>query len=349
MAALALAMLGGCSGNADLAANNTMAGPGDYAEANAAATDMTTDDALIVGGSGPDGNEAGNGSADALIVGGSGPDGNEAGNVTIGPAIRPMARSAPGPGENETGTRPISPRIRPLARAAPGSGGDETGNVSAAEPVAAGAGGTVYCDLIQDNIPAAECEHYRQVWARLETGEGALDAPPAMTRGVAQIVSFALTRASAPVRAGEMLDSAPEKTAAVRVGRRMAARLEGESFTIDPAGLVERDLFAGGAGRWDWTVTPTRGGPQRLRLGVYVIVRSPDGASRENLIRTLSHDINVAVAKGDQRKDAIRESKSWLDLANEWLLALAALVGGGLLAVWLAIRKFRAPKGGKEE
>ena len=325
MAALALAMLGGCSGAPNDAANNSMAGPEDYAEANAAASDMTTDDALIVGGSRPDGSEAGNGSADALIVGSSGPDGNEAGNLTIRPAIRPMARAAPGPG------------------------GDETGNVSAAEPGAAGAGGTVYCDLIQDNIPAAECEHYRQVWARLETGEGALDAPPAMTRGVAQIVSFALTRASAPVRAGEMLDSAPEKTAAVRVGRRMAARLEGEGFTIDPAGLVERDLFAGGAGRWDWTVTPTRGGPQRLRLGVYVIVRSPDGASRENLIRTLSHDIDVAVAKGDQRKDAIRESKSWLELANEWLLALAALVGGGLLALWLAIRKFRGPKGGKEE
>lgn len=280
MAALALAMLGGCSGAPNEAANNTMADPRDYAEANAAATDMTTDDALIVGGSRPDGNEAGN-AADA-------PDGSRA-------------------------------------------------------------GGTVYCELIQDSVPAAECEHYRQVWTRLETGEAALDAPPAMTRGVAATVSFALARASSGAAAGDMLDSAPEKTAAVRVGRRMAARLEGEGFTIDPAGLVERDLFAGGAGRWDWTVTPTRGGPQRLRLGVYVIVRSPDGASRENLIRTLSHDIDVAVAKGDRRKDAIRESKTWLELANEWLLALAALVGGGLLAVWLAIRKFRAPKGGKEK
>jgi hypothetical protein len=199
----------------------------------------------------------------------------------------------------------------------------------------------VYCARVQDRISAADCAYYEEVWGRMERGQAAIDVPPQMVRGTPVRVSFAVNRAEAEVSANEMLDSSPEQTAQIRVGRRMAVQLQGEGFTVEPQGLVERDLGPGGAERWDWTVTPQRRGRLTLTFSAYVVMR-PGGAERsQSLIRTLAREVDVTVSPADVTKDAITESKGWFELTTGWLVALTALIGTGLLGLWVAIRQWR--------
>lgn len=211
--------------------------------------------------------------------------------------------------------------------------------------------GSEYCEVIQDRVSASECAYYREAWGRLETGRGALDLPDeGLVLNQQAMVSFALARPQSPGRPGsvgdpaEILDTAPEKAGNVRVGRRMAVRLSGEGFTIDPPGLVEKDLSAGGAARWDWRVTPTRGGRGRLTVSAYVIVQPPGGPRGESLIRTLSQPVEVAVTREQRARNVVEKSKSWLELLTGWLGALAAFIGVGIVGVVVAIRKLRKNK-----
>jgi hypothetical protein len=205
-----------------------------------------------------------------------------------------------------------------------------------------------FCNIIQDRIPAAECDYYQEVWNRLGSGQAAFDVPQVMRRGVTAQVSFALVRAEqgsdASAAAASLLDSAPERSATIRVGRRMAVNLSGEGFRIEPQGLQERDLGPGGQARWDWRVTPEVRGHKTLTISAYVVVQPPNGPRTENLIRTLSQEVDVDVSASDRAKDIAEASKSWLGIANEWLLALAALIGGGVLALILALRRVRRKK-----
>jgi hypothetical protein len=202
-----------------------------------------------------------------------------------------------------------------------------------------------FCEILQDRIPPAECAYYREIWSRLSPGRGALDVPQQMMRDQSYRVSFALTRSSAPEAAESFLDSPAERTATLRIGRRMAVRLDGEGFTIRPDGLTERDTAAAGAARWDWSVTPQRRGRLTLTLSAYVVVQPPDGERAENLIRTLSQNVEVEVPRNLRAKEKIEESKAFLGLATEWLVALAAAIGVGAFGVWTAIRKFGGSRG----
>jgi hypothetical protein len=217
---------------------------------------------------------------------------------------------------------------------------------------AAAADPLVYCDVSNDRIRASECAYNREAFARLDPGRAALDVPQRMTRGEPVQVSLALTRATEGrpreiEDPQEHLDTKAEVTRSVRVGRRMGVMLQGEGFTIAPQGLIERDLLAGDAARWDWTVTPTRGGPGRLTATAYAIVTAANGRRTERLLRAFHEDVEIDVGIGDRTRDIIKDSKGWLELSTEWLVALTALIGTGLFGLVLAIRKFRRrPAGG---
>lgn len=228
-----------------------------------------------------------------------------------------------------------------------------SGNV--AQNQSAAADGSEYCEVIQDRVPASECAYYREAWARLETGRGALDLPEGgLALNVPATVSFALARPESAARPGavtdpgQLLDTAPEQAGTVRVGRRMAVRLSGEGFTIDPPGLIEKDLASAGAARWDWRVTPTQSGRRRLTVSAYVIVQPPGGPRGENLMRTLSQEVEVGVTREQRARDMVEKSKSWLELLTGWLGALAAFIGVGIFGVVVAIRKFRKNKAGRD-
>jgi hypothetical protein len=227
-----------------------------------------------------------------------------------------------------------------MSNMAAGNSSDPTGNYTS--------GGStptkqelVYCPRIQDRATAADCSYYEEVWVRLERGQAAIDTPPHMVRGISTRVSFAINRADAGVSAEELLDSAPEQTAQIRVGRRMAVQLQGEGFTVEPQGLMERDLGPGGAERWDWTVTPQRRGRLTLTFSAYVVIQPSGGERTQSLLRTLTREVEVSVRPADLTKDAMKESKAWFELTTGWLVALTALIGTGLLGLWLAIRKWR--------
>ena len=207
----------------------------------------------------------------------------------------------------------------------------------------------VACAVIQDMVPQEECDYYAQIKASLQTGEGAISAPSEMVRGEQTTVSFAVSRYPDRTSAEDVLGSAPgEDTSAeefdLKVGRKMAALLQGEGFEIDPEGLVQKDLFFGDAARWEWKVTPVRAPRHRLTLTAYVVVSTPDGSNKENLLRTVTRDIRVTVPMGAQVQDFMDDSGSWFGRINAWLLLLAGLVSGGIFALWTALKAFRRPQ-----
>jgi hypothetical protein len=200
-----------------------------------------------------------------------------------------------------------------------------------------------YCPLLRDRVRDAVCNYYQEIWNNLEMGEAALAAPSEMTRGEAYRVSFVLMRESAHLKLDELLASTPDRTVTTRIGRRMAVELTGEGFTVEPKGIIKKDLFVGDGARWDWTVTPVRGPKHELTVSAYVVIESPDNSESENLIKTVSQTIDIDVPATARLGDLMDDSITGMGRANRWLLALATLLGGAL-AVWLAIRKFRAPK-----
>lgn len=267
------------------------------------------------------------------------------------PAPMPvMAMPPPPPPPPPADGNAALPDANEMAAANAVEGNEVAGNMADGNSTAAPADTRIYCDVTHDRISAADCAYNREVWGRLDPGRAALDAPPAMTRGHAERVSFALTRAAEGhphdiQNPAELLDTPPEMTTGTRVGRRMAVRLDGVGFTIEPAGLVERDLVAGGAARWDWTVTPLEGGHRRLTISAYAIVQAANGQRGENLIRTLSRDVEVRVSRDVQVEDWLDWSKRMIERFNAWLLAVAALIGGGVYGVVVAIRKVRGRRG----
>ena len=206
--------------------------------------------------------------------------------------------------------------------------------------------GRIYCDVIADFASSADCDYYRALSSRLESGSAALNAPARMTRGVPAQVEFAIARPPSPDRpaavdnATDLLTGDPTLTKAIPVGRRMAVQLEGEGFTIAPEGLREADLGITGGARWQWRVTPERGGSRRLVLSAYVIVEAPGGARGQHLIRTMHQDVEVAVAAGEQADSFFAGIIKWLGNLKNLLGALAAVVlaAVGLRAAW---RKYR--------
>lgn len=153
-----------------------------------------------------------------------------------------------------------------------------------------------------------------------------------------------VARPSTSTLLAEILDKKPEQVFKTRLGRFMAAELKGEGFVVEPRGKQKKDLFVSDTARWDWTVTPVRASRHKLTVSAYVVIKSPDGSDNENLIRTFHHDVVVHVPIGAKVADGMDDTIEWMGRANRWLLALAGLMSGGVLAVWLAFRKLKGDK-----
>lgn len=200
----------------------------------------------------------------------------------------------------------------------------------------------IYCGVIQDRVPRSECDYYEEIRENLAEGEAAIIAPDKMVRGEKTRVSFAITRDPRATPLKDVLPGEPSEKFKAKVARRMAAQLEGQGFTVEPSGIVHKDLFLGDAMRWDWVVTPLRARSHRLTLSAYVAVKTPEG-DKENLIRTVSRDVIVEVPVGTRVGDAMDDSVDWMGRGQNWLKALGGLIAA-LGAVWLAIRTFGKPQ-----
>lgn len=183
----------------------------------------------------------------------------------------------------------------------------------------------VFCPILQDRASRSDCDYFDQIWANLRTGTGAFDAPEEMTRGEMRTVSFAVAR-NESIPPAEVLGTAPDEQFKLKVARRMAALLQGEGFTIEPKAIQYQDLFIGEGARWEWQVTALKARRHRLSLSAYVVVASPDGKQKENLLKTVTRDIPVRVTWTQWYQDVVDDITSASNTTKGLLASLTALL-----------------------
>ena len=196
----------------------------------------------------------------------------------------------------------------------------------------------IYCELLRDRSTRAQCDYLQLVWSKLEVGTGGVDVPDSIVRGESGTVSFAISRSAdlSSTKMEDVLGAKADQQVRLKIGRRMAAQLQGDGFTIAPTGLQQRDLFVGDAARWDWQVTPDKARRYRLLLSAYVVVQAADGSSKESLLKTLELPLSVKVTWGQRIGDLMDDSEAWLTRGTNWIKALTVFLisVGGLIALF---------------
>ncbi len=200
----------------------------------------------------------------------------------------------------------------------------------------------IHCDVLNDRTTAAQCDYFKEIRAKLATGEAALDIPDPIVRGETATVSFVVTRDPASSPVGDLLGSAPDDQFKLKVGRWMAAQLRGDGFEIEPADLQLRDLFTGDGARWDWQVTPKRAPHYRLILSAYVVVGAADGTKKETLLKSIEREVPVQVTLGQRFDDFFKDSTAWLTSGTNWLKALAGFIAAAI-ALWFTVFRKKEP------
>jgi len=199
----------------------------------------------------------------------------------------------------------------------------------------------IYCDVLHDRASRSQCAYYSQIWSKFDIGAGGIHVPPSIVRGETATVSFAISRDENSASLSDALGSAPDTKVKLKVGRLMAADLQGDGFKIEPTGLQKRDLFLGDSTRWDWQVTPLKAPKYRLVLSAYVVVKAADGSEKESFLKALELPLPVTITWGQRVSDFMDDSLAWLTKGTNWLKALTAflLALGGLFAVFRARKK----------
>ncbi|UZK66771.1 hypothetical protein [Sphingomonas sp. M1-B02] len=267
--------------------------------------------------------------------------------VEMGEVLEPMVPTPVPPrrpaeaGPNWSARAPASaPRTR-----------SQSGRLAA---VAAPGDGVVACDVVNDDVPEAECRDYERQKARLAPGLMSFDPPTTMLVGMSYelTLSVGLAANAEAVRAVVRQEGRRLEERAIPVGKYMTASLSGGAFQIESTGQEgpARTLGADRSDVWQWRVTPLAKGKQRLLLTVSVEAMGPGGARSRFALVTRPIEIAVEVspadaqkAKADDREKRLKQGTSMLNLLRDWLMALAAVIAaaGG---VWLGIRRFGREK-----
>jgi hypothetical protein len=194
----------------------------------------------------------------------------------------------------------------------------------------------VDCPVLHDMTTAAECRYFTALYRNARSGAGGIDFPKEMTRGETRTISFAIS-AAAPGDGGsvtELLGTAPTQQFKLKVGRRMAALLQGDGFVIKPAGLQHRDLGIGDGARWDWQVTAQKALHHRLTLSAFIVAKAPGAGQAETLLQSKKLDITVRVTRMQKYQDFVDDAVS---VSNSTKLLIAALAA--VLTALIALRK----------
>jgi len=211
-------------------------------------------------------------------------------------------------------------------------------DMSAGPPTtAADDGPTEYCDIIDQDVSRGDCERYRQAKARLARGVAAFSVPGTMKRGETAVVELALARGADQEAVSEMVASEGRETepiSEVRVARYMAAELDGEGFTVAPAGVQRKDLFLSGSARWRWEITALKAKKHELALTVYAEIGGPDGQPKPQWTEVARRTVTVETTWGQTFGDGIEAAIAWLGRIENLLTALAAVLVALGIVIW---------------
>jgi hypothetical protein len=213
-----------------------------------------------------------------------------------------------------------------------------------------GGDGLISCDAVEDDVSPADCREFTRQKARLRPGMLAFDPPAKMTVNVTYDLTLSIGKAAdaEEVRADVRREGRRLEERAVQVGAFMTAKLTGTAFTIKLQGEepAERKLGADRREVWQWQVTPTQPGPQRLLLKVSADAVRADGQRHRFSLANRPVDVLVEVSASQRREnrakaleDSLGRGARVMSALEKWLIGLAALLAaaGG---AWLAVRKF---------
>lgn len=273
-------------------------------------------------------------------------------SATMGPEDPTTAPPEIRPPKTASGGSTI-PRDRPSNSAGPPvtAGGTRTPVTGSAPAVArSNDDGLVSCDAVDDDVSAADCREFTRQKARLRPGMLAFDPPSRMTVGVTYDLTLSIGKAAdaEDVRADVRREGRRLEERTLQVGAFMTAQLTGTAFTIKLQGdqPAERKLGADRREIWQWQVTPTQPGAQRLLLKVSADAMRADGQRHRFSLSNRPVDVLVEVSASQRREsrakaieDSLGRGARVMSALEKWLIGLAALLAaaGG---AWLAIRKF---------
>lgn len=176
-----------------------------------------------------------------------------------------------------------------------------------------------------------------QILEKLEFGNIAFNAPPAINVDDTAIIQLLLGLATPVDALKQMIEAAGEKESArIQVSDRMEARLSGPNFAITAVTPEVQAVTRSAVTEWKWEVKPRSEGRQHLHLTLSVLI-NVDGTSTQRAIRTFDKEIEVVVTWDQQVGSFIKNNWQWL-----WAAILVPLMG------WLWGRKKGAKPGVSE-
>ena len=183
----------------------------------------------------------------------------------------------------------------------------------------------------------------RSLFSGLERAEYAFNAPQEMALAKPQTIALVIDT-TGQTDFGDELMALPGATVQgeTPISLLMEAEIVGPAFEITPSGRQRRELSQLNPTRWDWEVTPTRGGQHQLEVSLYVIASKGGESIGEEKALAERQIITVTVSPLNQVTAFIAKIDP--------ILAFFVAIGGAIAAVlaWFGIKSWRDVSG-KEE
>ncbi|QIB65141.1 PRC-barrel domain-containing protein [Kineobactrum salinum] len=177
-------------------------------------------------------------------------------------------------------------------------------------------------------LPMQAAEVPPEIADQLKEASVAFNAPDRLFLNEAARIQFALAPVMSPLGPEEVLDPNLSGTIRMRDGidyaLRMRADLSGPDFRIDPQGPQIRTVLDDRTTEWNWTITPTRPGENRiLTLSLLALLKQGEEDLPPLTVQTFREQILVDVSAWDR-------IRLYLEKVNVIHGVVAALVGTAL-------------------
>lgn len=183
----------------------------------------------------------------------------------------------------------------------------------------------------------------RSIFSGLERAEYAFNAPQEMAVSEPQTIALVIdTTGQTDFSAELMTLPGVQVEGETPISLVMEAEIVGPAFQITPSGRQRRELSELNPTRWDWEVTPTRGGQHQLEVSLYVLASEGGESIGEEKALAERRIITVTVSPLNRVTAFIAKVDP--------ILAFFVAIGGAIAAVlaWFGIKSWRDVSG-KEE
>jgi len=180
----------------------------------------------------------------------------------------------------------------------------------------------------------------REIFSQLERADYAFNAPTNMLVSKSQAIALVIN-STGSTNFDEELDALagnPTK-GNTPISLIMEAEIVGPAFEIEPSGRQRRVLSSLNPTRWDWDVSPLRGGLHQLEVSLYVIAtRDGESVGEEKAIAD-RRVITVTVSPLQRLSGFV----SKIDPIFTFLIA----IGGAITAIlaWFGVKSWRGVRG----